>query len=99
MLYEVITRIVPGWLDKSIKWRKHDPGLLKNVVFVAPSEKFLKSLPFGKIPDRTDFVTFAGRDRERLAYWNEVIDKSRILGEEFMESVNSAKLSNIIKRL
>ncbi|HPJ33792.1 MAG TPA: hypothetical protein PK358_03085 [Spirochaetota bacterium] len=92
-------RIVPGWLDKSIKWRKHDPGLLKNVVLVAPSEKFLKSLPYGKIPDRTDFVTFAGRDRERLTYWHEVIDKSRLLGEEFMEAVNSAKLGGIIKEL
>lgn len=93
------SRIIPGWLDKSIKWRRHDPALLSNVLLVAPSERFINSLPFGKIPDRTDFMTFAGRDRERLIYWREVIEKSRIIGEEFMEAVESGSLSDIMKPL
>lgn len=93
------SRIIPGWLDKSLKWRKHDPSLLSNVLFVAPSGKFINSLPFGKIPDRTDFVNFVNRDSERLRYWNEVIDKSRITGEEFMEAVTSGKLKDIIRPL
>lgn len=93
------SRIIPGWLDKSIKWRRHDPALLSNVLLVAPSAKFINSLPYGKIPDRTDFVNFAGRDNERLDYWREVIDKSRAIGEEFIEAAASGKLKDIIKQL
>lgn len=91
------SRIVPGWLDKSIKWRKHDPGLLSNVLLVAPSERFTRSLPGGKIPDRSDFINFAGRDRERLKNWRKVIEKSRIIGEEFMEAASGSRLKEIIK--
>jgi len=93
------SRIIPGWLDKSIKWRKHDPALLSNVLLAAPSQKFISSLPYGKIPDRTDFITFAGRDSIRLNYWNEVIIKSAVIGEEFMEAAASGKLKDIIRPL
>ncbi len=93
------SRIIPGWLDKSIKWRRHNPALLSNVLLVAPSRKFISLLPYGKIPDRTDFITFAGRDKERLNYWNEVIDKSAIIGEDFMEAAVSGRLKEIIKPL
>lgn len=93
------SRIIPGWLDKNIKWRRHNPGLLSNVLLVAPSEKFISSIPYGKIPDRTDFTEFSGRDGERLVYWRDVIKRSRVIGEEFMEAVNSGKLRNIISPL
>ena len=91
------SRVIPGWLDKSISWRKPDKKFFSNTVLVAPSKKFIESLPMGKIPDRTDFKTFFGRDDERLAYWNEVIKKSSIVGEEFMEAASSGKIRNIIK--
>lgn len=93
------SRIIPGWLDKNIKWRRHDPGFLSNVLLVAPSKRFINSLPFSKVPDRTDFVNFAGRDRERLIYWREVIEKSVIIGEEFMEAVESGRIRGMIKPL
>jgi hypothetical protein len=91
------SRVIPGWLDKSLTWRKPDKNYFSNTVLVAPSKKFLGSLPLGKIPDRTDFKTFFGRDDERLKYWNEVISKSSIIGEEFMEAVSSGKIKDIIK--
>ncbi|PKL18602.1 MAG: hypothetical protein CVV49_04810, partial [Spirochaetae bacterium HGW-Spirochaetae-5] len=50
-----------------------------------------------KIPDRTDFKTFFGRDDERLKYWNEVISKSSIVGAEFIDAVSSGKIKDIIK--
>lgn len=90
-------KVIPGWLDKQIPWRRPDKKLFSNTVLVAPSEKFIKSLPFGKIPDRTDFKTFYGRDGERLAYWNEVVKKSSIIGEEFFDAVNSGKIKDIMK--
>lgn len=93
------SRIIPGWLDKSLKWRKHNPDFLSNVLLVAPSAKFIQNLPYGKIPDRTDFKTFFGRDRERLAYWNEVIKRSRITGEEFMEAAGGNGIKKCIRPL
>jgi len=90
-------RIIPGWLDKQIPWRGPDKKFFSNTVLVAPSSKFIESLPMGKIPDRTDFKTFYGRDNQRLAYWREVIKKSSIVGEEFMEAVAGGKIKNIMK--
>ncbi len=91
------SRVIPGWLDKSLTWRKPDKEFYSNTVLVAPSKKFIEGLPMGKIPDRTDFKTFFGNDDERLKYWNEVIKKSSIIGEEFMEAASSGKLKDIIK--
>jgi hypothetical protein len=91
------SRVIPGWLDKSISWRGPVKEYFSNTVLVAPSKKFIENLPMGKIPDRTDFTTFFGKDTERLKYWNEVISKSSIVGEEFMEAVSSGKIKDILK--
>ncbi len=91
------SKVIPGWLDKSISWRKPDKEFFSNTVLVAPSKKFIEGLPLGKIPDRTDFKTFLGRDDERLANWNKVITKSSIVGEEFMEAASSGKIRGIVK--
>lgn len=82
-------RIIPGWLDKGLKWRGPSPGNMKNVVVIAPSREFVDSLPFGKIPDRNDFWTFQGRDAQRKAYWRRVMDAGRRLTEEFFEWTES----------
>jgi hypothetical protein len=98
LLYPHFTeRIVPGWLDKGLRWRKPPRESLADILLIAPSEKFIKSLPYGKIPDRTDFKRFAGNDSERLRYWNEVIKKSSILGEEFMEAAAGNRIKEIMK--
>lgn len=90
-------KVIPGWLDKHLPWRKPDKKLFSNTLLVSPSDKFIRGLPFGKIPDRTDFKTFFSRDDERLAYWHKVIKRSSIVGEEFMEAVNSGKIKNVMK--
>jgi hypothetical protein len=91
------SRVIPGWLDKQISWRSPNTEFFSNTVLVAPSKKFIDSLSIKKIPDRTDFKTFFQRDDERLKYWNEVIQKSSIVGEEFMEAVQSRKIKTIVK--
>lgn len=91
------SRVVPGWLDKMISWRKPDINFFSNTVLVAPSEKFIKSLPLGKIPDRRDFTDYHGRDMERLTNWNKVIKSSKAVGEDFIEAVASGKLKKIMK--
>lgn len=69
----------PGWFDKSLRWRRVKAKNLSNVVLLCPSEHWVKSLPFGKIPDRTDFSTMS--DSARIAYWQQVTERSFELAE------------------
>ena len=64
-------KITPGWLDKAIPWRKAEAQNYDNVVMLAPSEEFIASLPYGKIPDRTDFENLSNEERE--SYWHTVL--------------------------
>jgi hypothetical protein len=93
--YEHIT---PGWLDKSLN-RKPDEKNMENVVLVAPSSRFVESLPFGKIPDRQDFKTFFRKDKERMGYWKKVVERNEALGHEFFEAIESGRIREIIKPL
>jgi len=89
-------RIIPGWLDKKLSWRKPSPANMADVLLVAPSAGFVSRLPLGKISDRNDFYRFAGDDRSRFDYWQRVADAGKELAEDFMEAVASG---NIRKRV
>jgi hypothetical protein len=89
--------IIPGWLDKFAKIRKPNPKHLENLLLIAPSESFIKSLPLSKIPDRTDFKRFAGDDKGRLAYWREVTRRSQELPDTFQQLLTSGNLLEHIK--
>jgi hypothetical protein len=93
--YEHIT---PGWLDKSLNRGPNEKNM-ENVVLVAPSQRFVESLPFGKIPDRRDFRAFFGRDKERIAYWKSVVEKNEALGHEFLEAIESGRIGEEVKPL
>jgi patatin-like phospholipase len=86
VLYPHLTdRIVPGWLDKSMPWRKAGGAWLDNVVLVSPSREYLASLPHGKLPDRSDFKRYAGDDAGRMRDWRTAISESDRLAEAFNE--------------
>lgn len=86
VLYPHFTdHIVPGWLDKGLPWRRARGAWLDNVVLVAPSRSYLAKLPHGKLPDRRDFVRFAGDDAGRIAYWRQAIAESDRLADAFLE--------------
>ncbi|MBP9023705.1 MAG: hypothetical protein KBH06_10940 [Spirochaetes bacterium] len=89
-------KIIPGWLDKSIFWRKPHADNFKNVVIVSPSEKFISSLPYGKIPDRTDFKTFGENHSDRIKYWKKSVKESENISEEFIDLIQSGKIRNKI---
>ena len=98
VLYPHFTdRIIPGWLDKKLTWRKPQPSNMENVLLVAPSKSFIASLPFHKIPDRTDFWTFNRKDEERIAYWKTVISRSELLGNEFIDTVESDRIKDLVQ--
>jgi len=88
--------IIPGWLDKHVPWRARGARHLDNVLLVAPSRSFTDRLPFLKIPDRTDFHTMMGKDRERMAVWRKAADAGHRLADAFESWLNaSAPVSRI----
>ncbi|MCK5682736.1 hypothetical protein KAJ27_01385, partial [bacterium] len=91
-------KITPGWFDKKLN-RKPCAKNMENVVLIAPSEKFVKSLPYEKIPDRKDFITFKENDLERINYWEKVAKKNIHIGDEFFESIQSGMIKQIVKPL
>ncbi len=92
-------RIIPGWLDKNLKKRTTDSETLSNVLMVLPSEDFIKTLPGGKIPDRTDFITYIDDQDTRIKNWHRAVELSASLGEEFLELVESGRIKDVVEKL
>jgi hypothetical protein len=90
--------ITPGWFDKPLD-RKPSGKNMENVVLVAPSPAFVEDLPFKKIPDRKDFITFKGKDAQRMGYWKNVLEQNKRMGDDFFEAVQSKKIRQIVKPL
>ena len=85
-------RIIPGWLDKKLFWRKPSQDNMADVLLVAPRPEFVANLPLGKISDRTDFYYFAGDDQGRFKYWKTVAAAGKGLAEEFSEAIDSGSI-------
>ncbi|WGG51707.1 patatin-like phospholipase family protein [Rugamonas sp. DEMB1] len=73
--------IVPGWLDKSLPWRRARDAALDNVILVSPSPAFLATLPNGKMPDRRDFKFYGQDHAARMRDWGRAIAESERLAE------------------
>ena len=86
-----IDRIVPGWFDKKLSWRKPDPAHVDRTILVSPSREFVSRLPHAKIPDRQDFVNFSPEDRVRA--WRTTIDMCDELADEFHEVLDKDQLA------
>lgn len=92
-------RIIPGWFDKHIFWRKAAEEHVAGVLLVAPSKKFVENLPGGKIPDRHDFKLYFGRDAERISAWEYAYSMSLRLADEFIEAIESGNIRNMVEPL
>jgi hypothetical protein len=92
-------RIIPGWFDKHLFWRRPSAGNMADVLVVAPSENFVSRLPDGKITDRKDFYRYAGDNQARFACWRQVADAGKLLAEDFMDAVASGDICNRVKPL
>ncbi|MGO2136823.1 patatin-like phospholipase family protein, partial [Marinobacter sp.] len=100
VLYPHFTdRIVPGWFDKALPWRRGDATRLQDVLLVAPSSDYLERLPDRKLPDRKDFETYAGDDPGRERSWRRAIAESERLGDEFMELLATGRLVDALQPL
>ena len=92
-------RVVPGWFDKTLRWRNGCPQRLRRVLLVSPSPQYLARLPHGKIPDRTDFKRYQNDDTGRERYWRQAVSESQRLGDAFLELAESGKYLESIRPL
>lgn len=88
-----------GWFDKFFPWRKVPADLLDNVVMLAPSASHIASLPDGKIPERQDFIRFQHDQEERRRRWRIAVERSHILGEEFLRLMEGDKLASVVQAI
>lgn len=75
--------VVPGWLDKSLKWRHRATHHLDTMVLLAPNPEWVKTLPNGKLPDRMDFTHYGNDLAGRVKAWNTACSASAQLVDEF----------------
>jgi hypothetical protein len=92
-------RIVPGWMDKKLKHRRPPDEFLDNVLMVHLSDEFVEKLPFGKVPDRTDFKTFIDDPAGRIKYWLQAVEQAAPLGEQFLELVAGGRIRDAVTPL
>ena len=84
-------RLVPGWFDKRLRWRKPHPGNVDRTILISPSAEFVAKLPNAKIPDRTDFVKYSPADREKA--WRGCVAACTELADEFNEVIARDQLA------
>ena len=74
--------VVPGWLDKHLRWRHHATPFLDNMVVLAPDPLWVKTLPNAKLPDRTDFTHYGADLAARVKAWTAAVAASVQLADE-----------------
>jgi hypothetical protein len=100
VLYPHFTdKIVPGWLDKMLPWRKAKGEWLDNVILISPSREYLDKLPLKKLPDRSDFKRFVNDYDARDEYWRFAIGESARLRDELAGLIEGGKLAERIVAL
>jgi hypothetical protein len=75
--------VVPGWLDKGLRYRHAATPRLANVVLLVPDAGWVRTLPNGKLPDRTDFRAYAGDEAGRVRAWTRAVAEGERLADEF----------------
>lgn len=83
--------VIPGWLDKPLRWRQAQPVNFRRALIVAPSAAFVQSLPNRKIPDRDDFYSMG--DAERMRAWRAVLSATWQMAEELHELIATGRVA------
>ena len=87
--------VVPGWFDRSLRWRRARPANLRRALLIAPSAEFVASLPGGKIPDRKDYYRL--RDDDRIRAWRAVVAATRRMADELHDLLATGTLADRIE--
>ncbi|MCF8208489.1 MAG: patatin-like phospholipase family protein [Rhodoferax sp.] len=87
--------VVPGWLDKQLKWRHRATHHLDRMLLLAPNPEWVKTLPNAKLPDRTDFVHYGNDLAGRVKAWSTATAASTQLVDEFARWLERPDLGRI----
>jgi len=87
--------VVPGWLDKHLRWRHHATGFLDNMLVLAPDPDWVQTLPNAKLPDRTDFTRYGDDLAGRIRVWTAAVSASAQLADEFAAWLERPDLSQV----
>ncbi|WP_422097040.1 patatin-like phospholipase family protein [Variovorax sp.] len=88
--------VVPGWLDKGLRWRHKSTGFLDRTVVLAPDPDWVKTLPNGKLPDRKDFIHFQNDAQARIAAWTRATREAQRLSDELREWLARGSAAEIL---
>ena len=88
--------VVPGWLDKSLKWRHRSTHFLDTMLLLAPNPEWVKKLPNGKLPDRTDFTHYGNDLVARVKVWRTACAASVQLAEEFAAWLDKPDMRQVL---
>jgi hypothetical protein len=88
--------VVPGWLDKALKWRHSTTPFLDNTIVLAPNPEWVKTLPNGKLPDRKDFMTYDRDWAGRVNVWQTAASASQQLADEFAQWLQSPGVAKVL---
>ena len=83
--------VIPGWLDKALRHRHRATAYLDNVVVLSPSPEWVRTLPGGKLPDRSDFKHYGDDLAGRVAAWTHAVRESERLRDEFAAWTQGAR--------
>lgn len=78
-------QVVPGWLDKALRWRHGPTRFLDHTLVLAPNPEWVKTLPNGKLPDRSDFVTYGQDLQARVKVWSAAASAAQQLADEWAQ--------------
>lgn len=78
-------RVVPGWLDKGLRWRHRSTPALDNMVVLSPHPDWVQTLPNAKLPDRNDFTYYGTDSAARARAWLAATQASQQLVDEWQE--------------
>ena len=84
-------RLIPGWFDKRLRWRRPDPRHTDRTILLCPSDEFIHGLPNSKIPDRSDFATMSPQLRVKV--WRSVVAACEQLAEELNDVLDKDQLA------
>ena len=87
--------VVPGWLDKGLKWRHKATHFLDNMVLLAPDPAWVKTLPNGKLPDRNDFTHYGADLQGRVKAWSQAAAQAGQLADEFADWLRQPDMASV----
>ena len=87
--------VVPGWLDKGLKWRHGATRFLDSTVVLAPDAAWVKTLPNRKLPDRTDFTRYGPDLAARVKAWTTAVTQAQQLADELQAWLRQPDMNRV----